>query len=117
MEKRKKLIDEANDRYREVLDLRPVPPPKWVVHSAERTGQMLESFATEFKKVPMPAEIQKDPTLARVYRESLEGALEPQVEAARMAFKTCQSFARKFDQRDEVSRRCDDWLARHSAGE
>lgn len=117
MEKRRKLIDDANTRYREVLDLRPVPPPKWVVHSAQRTGQMLESFATEFKKVPMPAEIQKDPTLARVYQESLEGALEPQVDAARMAFKTCQSFARKFDQKDEVSQRCDDWLAQHPGSE
>jgi hypothetical protein len=117
MEKRKKLIDDANTRYREVLDLRPVPPPKWVVHSAQRTGQMLESFATEFKKVPVPAEIQKDPELARVYQESLDGALEPQVGAARMAFKTCQSFARKFDQRDEVSRRCDDWLAQHPASD
>jgi hypothetical protein len=113
MEKRKKLIDDANTRYRDVLDLQPVPPPKWVVHSAQRTGQMLESFAAEFKKVPVPAEIQKDPELARVYQESLDGALEPQVGAARMAFKTCQTFARKFDQRDEVSRRCDDWLAQH----
>lgn len=117
MEKRKKLIDDANTRYREVLDLRPVPPPKWVVHSAQRTGQMLDSFAAEFHKVPVPAEIQKDPNLLRVYKESLDGALEPQVSAARMAFKTCQSFARKFDQKDDVSRRCDEWLAQHPGSE
>jgi hypothetical protein len=117
MEKRRKLIDDANTRYREVLDLQPVPPPKWVVHSAQRTGQMLETFAAEFKKVPMPAEIQKDPELARAYRESLDGALEPQVSAARQAFKTCSSFARRYEQRDEVSKSCDDWLAQHPGNE
>lgn len=117
MEKRRKLIDVANTHYREVLDLQPVPPPKWVVHSAQRTGQMLETFAAEFGKVPMPTEIQKDPALARAYRESLDGALEPQVEAARQAFKTCSAFARRYEQRDDVSRRCDDWLAQHPGNE
>jgi hypothetical protein len=117
MTKRRQLIDAAEKRYREILELQPAPPPKWVVHAAERTGRMLESFATEFKKAPMPDDIRKNPELSRVYRESLEDALSPQVAAARMAFKTCQAFARRFEQRDEVSQRCDDWLAQNPGGD
>jgi hypothetical protein len=111
--KRRKLIDEAEQKYRDVLDLKPAPPPKWVVHSAARTGQMLDTFSREFEKVPIPQEIEKDPALARAYREALVSSLEPQSSAARAAFRTCQSFARRFDQEDEVSRQCDEWLAQH----
>jgi hypothetical protein len=111
--KRRELIETAEEQYRAVLEIQPEPPPKWVVRSAARVGQLLDAFATESVKAPVPREIQRDPALVKAYRDALAEALSPQVEAARAAFTACQGYARRFDQADELSRKCDDWLRAH----
>ncbi len=113
MQKRRALIDDAEEHYRQVLEIQPEPPPKWVVHSAARVGQMLDAFASEYEKAPVPKEIQKDPALLTLYRDALTDALTPQREAARAAFRACEGYARRFDQTDDISQQCDDWLETH----
>jgi hypothetical protein len=111
MKKRRGLDDEAEQAYRKVTDIRPVPPPRWVIASAAEVGTMLEALVTDLDTVPVPPAIQKDPTLLAAYRDALRDALAPQRERAKAAYRVCQGMAEKFQHHDAYSKTCKDRLA------
>lgn len=111
MKKRRALDDEAERAYREVTDIRPVPPPRWVIASAAEVGTMLEALATDLEQVPVPPGVRRDPALLAAYRAALSDALAPQRERAKAAYRMCQAMAEKFQHRDEHAKTCSDRLA------
>jgi hypothetical protein len=106
MQKRKALVADAQREFLKVIELKPAPPPLWVVASAAEVGQMLASFADDVERVPIPDGVRKDPELYRIFRSSLAQALEPQRQAARSAFRTCQAYAEKFRTGREYAEKC-----------
>ncbi len=134
VQKRREAMQQAEKAYLAVLDLKPVPPPQWVIASAERVGTMKQSFLEQFSAAPMPNEWKgsgplppskemkggppSDLTKEEVraaYLKALEGAIAPEREAARAAFKTCSQLAAKYGVKSDAAARCDKWLKDHPA--
>ncbi|MEZ4222274.1 MAG: hypothetical protein R3B13_15160 [Polyangiaceae bacterium] len=107
IDKRRKLIEDAQKEYHKVVELRPTPPPSWVVASAAQTAEMLYAFLAELKKTPIPPRIRKDPKLRQVYEDSMNDAFGPTKSAADTVNAMCIQFARRFQLDTPHSRDCE----------
>ena len=105
-EKRRR-IEEASRAYQKIIDLRPVPPPRWVVAAAASVGRMHLSFAEDFRRVTVPRSIRENPELLRAYRDGLDHAVAPARQRAIAAFRTCRDLARRYQVDDERSQDCE----------
>lgn len=125
MKTRRARIEEANNMYSNIAQLQPAPPPRWVVASAARVGQMWGRFAAEFRAAPIPAQwkgaglvpgtnVPVEEVRAHYYA-AVDEASEPQRELARAAFKKCQDLSQKYGVEDGYSKSCDAWLAKNPA--
>ncbi|MEZ4301956.1 MAG: hypothetical protein R3B70_43890 [Polyangiaceae bacterium] len=122
---RRALADEAEKAYTSVLRLEPIPPPAWVMASAERVGRMWSSLMSELRGVAIPdnwkgkgtipgTDISREDVRNEFY-SSLETAISPDIERARAAFQKCQDYSKKYRVQSDASRSCDDWLAKNPA--
>ena len=109
--KKRPLIEAATADYKRIVDLQPVPPPRWVIASGSRVGQMWGQFVKEFRAAPIPDSIKKDYELRTAYYGALDDASEPQKQMARGAFETCLKYSVKYQYFDQFSRTCEEWLA------
>ncbi len=119
-------IEAAEKAYVKVLEVRPAPPPRWVVASGERVGAMWSGFVDALRASPMPAVWQTEGTvpgndtlryhdLRDTYVSQLEQSSEPQLDRARSAYEKCSQLAARFHVTDERSRACNAWIASHPA--
>ncbi len=106
IEAKQRVLEETEKAYLRVLDIQPAPPPRWVVASAARVGEMWEAFAEDFEKAPMPGWMKDDPVVMHAYRSALEGATEPLRARARAAFETCASMAKRYRVQSEHAASC-----------
>ncbi len=109
--KKRPLIQEATDEYSKIVNLVPSPPPKWVIASGARVGEMWGTFVKEFRAAPIPTFMRQDYELRTAYYGALDDASEPQKQMAKSAFRTCLDYSVKFQYFDEFSRTCEVWLA------
>lgn len=105
-ERRRAAIGQTEEAYRAILELRPLPPPRWVVAAAAQRGVMLEAFAAALERLPVPNEIRQNPELLSMYRQALDDVLAPQRAAAQAAYRACAELAQKFAIESEYGRRC-----------
>ncbi len=110
-EKKGKMIGEVSAEYRKVVDLQPVPPPRWVIAAGSRVGEMWGQFVKEFRAAPIPTAWKKDDMIRETYYSALDEKSEPWKEQAKGAMITCLSYSVKYQYFDEFSRRCEEWLA------
>jgi len=115
--KKRPLIEEATAEYKKVVDLQPVPPPRWVIASGSRVGEMWGTFVKEFRAAPIPDNIKKDYELRTAYFGALDDASEPQKLVAKSAFEICLGYSVKYQYFDEFSRSCEEWLANNYKAE
>jgi tetratricopeptide (TPR) repeat protein len=111
--KKRPLIEQASAEYKKIVDLQPVPPPRWVISSGARVGQMWGRFVDEFRAAPIPDAMKKDYELRTAYYGALDDASEPQKKTARSAFEVCLGYSVKYQYFDEFSRSCEEWLAKN----
>ncbi|HWA76467.1 MAG TPA: hypothetical protein VG937_29225 [Polyangiaceae bacterium] len=111
------LIKEATDDYKKIIDLQPVPPPRWVIAAGSRVGEMWGTFVKEFRAAPIPDKIKKDYELRTAYYGALDESSEPQKLMAKGAFGTCLDYSVKYQYFDEFSRACEEWLAQNYKNE
>jgi tetratricopeptide (TPR) repeat protein len=111
IKKRRALDEEAEQAYRKVIEIRPVPPPRWVIASAAEVGTMLEALVTDFDQLPVPSTIRQAPELLAAYRDAIRDAMAPQRERAKAAYRLCQAMAHKFRHHDAHSQKCSHRLA------
>jgi hypothetical protein len=109
--KKKKMIEDATLEYKKVLDLQPVPPPRWVIASGAQVGDMWGTFVADFRSAPIPKEWEKDWEIKTAYYGALDDASEPFKEQAKGAFALCIGYTAKHQYFDEYSRACEEWLA------
>ena len=105
------LIERATAAYRRIVDLRPAPPPRWVIAAGARVGTMWGTFVQEFRDAPIPDSIRNDAELRTAYYHEIDRASEPQKRVARDAFETCLGYSVTYQYFDEHSRSCERWLA------
>ncbi|HLV65442.1 MAG TPA: tetratricopeptide repeat protein [Polyangiaceae bacterium] len=109
--KKRPLIDQATAEYKKIIDLQPVPPPRWVIAAGSRVGEMWGTFVKEFRAAPIPDKIKKDFELRTAYYGALDDASEPQKLVAKSAYEVCLGYSVKYQYFDEYSRACEEWLA------
>ncbi|MDF3067808.1 MAG: ybgF [Polyangiaceae bacterium] len=109
--KKRPLIDEASVEYKKIVDLQPVPPPRWVIAAGSRVGDMWGKFVKEFRAAPIPDSMKKDYEIRTAYYGALDEASEPQKQQAKGAYQTCLGYSVKYQYFDEFSRNCEEWLA------
>jgi len=115
--KKRPLIEDATKEYKKIVDLQPVPPPRWVIAAGAEVGTMWGGFVDEFRAAPIPDSIKKDYELRTAYYGALDDASEPQKRQARGAFETCLGYSVKYQYFDEYSRECEKWLAKNYKAE
>ncbi len=116
-EKKGKAIKEASAEYKKVVDLQPVPPPRWVIASGSRVGEMWGTFVKEFRAAPIPPEWKKDDEIRNMYYNSLDSASEPWKQQAKGAMEICLGYSVKYQYYDNFSRVCEVWLAENFKSE
>jgi hypothetical protein len=124
IKQKRALIEEAERAYANVVDLKPLSPPRWVIAASARVGMMWGRFVAELRATPIPAEWKKSgpvpgapgmtyDELRSAYYAELDSASEPQRAMARAAFEKCRSLSVKYRYEDQLSRGCDTWLAKN----
>ncbi len=125
--KKKPAIADAEKEYLKIVQLEPVPPPRWVIAAGSRVGQMKGKFVAEFRAAPIPADWKKNgpspygdlmwEEIRGTYYDSLDGASEPIKQEAKSAYKTCLDYSVKYQYFDEYSRTCEKWLSKNYPAE
>jgi tetratricopeptide (TPR) repeat protein len=110
--KKKAAIEAAEKEYLKVVELKPDPPPRWVIASGARVGGMWGEFVREFRAAPIPADMKRDDELRNTYYNALDSASEPQKQRAKAAFETCLKYSVTYQYFDEYSRSCEVWLSK-----
>jgi hypothetical protein len=129
-EKKKAAIEKVEPEYVKILELKPVPPPKWVIAAGSRSGLMWGGLVDDFRRAPYPAQWNQKgfvpgtgDTLSWAdvklnYMNSLDQASEPfKVNHAKPALKKCLDLSVKYQFFDEFSRACEVWLAKNYKAE
>jgi len=127
IKKKRPAIEEASNEYVKIVNLEPLPPPRWVIAAGSRVGQMWSKFVAEFRAAPIPKEWKGNgmvpgtdlswAELRGEYYAKLDDASEPQKLAAKAAFKKCLDYSVRFQYFDEYSRTCEVWLSKNYGAE
>lgn len=115
--KKKPLIDDASAEYKKIVDLQPLPPPKWVIAAGARVGSMWAKFVEEFRAAPIPKSMSEDYEIRTAYYGALDDASEPLKQIGKSAYKTCLEYSVTYQYFDEFSRSCEEWLAENYKSE
>jgi hypothetical protein len=109
--KKQKLIKEVSLEYVKIINLQPVPPPRWVIAAGSQVGEMWGKFVKDFRSAPIPKEWEKDWEIKTAYYGSLDDASAPFKVQAKGAYNICLGYSVKYQYFDEFSRDCEKWLA------
>ncbi len=116
--KKKEAIAKVEPSYVKILELKPVPPPKWVIAAGSRSGLMWGDFVDDFRRAPIPAAWKTDAELRGTYYDALDAASEPfKTNHAKPALKKCLDLSVKHQYFDEYSRNCEVWLGKNYKAE
>jgi hypothetical protein len=124
--KKRPAIEETEKEYRRIVELQPAPPPRWVIASGARVGQMWGKFVAEFRAAPIPKEWKQDglspsgvpwAEIRAAYYEAIDKASEPYRLRAKGAYQGCLEESSKYEYFDEHSRACETWLSKNYATE
>ncbi len=110
------IKDVATD-YKKIVDLEPVPPPRWVIAAGSRVGEMWGTFVKDFRSAPIPKAWEKDYEIRTAYYGALDDASEPYKRQARGAYELCLGYSVKYQYFDQFSRSCEEWLAENYKAE
>lgn len=108
--RRRAAIENAEKAYLKVLDIQPMPPPKWVVASGSRVADMWADLAAELKSIGLAMKKEFKPDEGKAVYEQFIDASMPWFERAKRASKTCLDYSVKFAHFSEYSKRCEAWL-------
>jgi hypothetical protein len=116
--KKRDAIAKVEPEYVKILELKPIPPPKWVIAAGSRAGLMWGDFVDDFRRAPIPEAWKKDAEIRGTYYDALDAASEPfKVQHAKPALKKCLDLSVKYQYFDEFSRNCEVWLAKNYKAE
>jgi hypothetical protein len=107
----------ANEEYKQIIDLQPEPPPRWVIAAGSQVGAMWGQFVKDFRSAPIPKEWEKDYEIKTAYYGALDDASEPYKLGAKEAYQICLGYSVKYQYFDSYSRACEEWLAENYKSE
>ncbi len=107
---RQRLIAAASKEYERVLQIRPVPPPRWVVAAQAEIGQMWHRFAEAMVSVELPPKLASDEGTKSAFEKALLSSAHPARDQARRAFEACQKTAQTAGIDSPHAEACRSWL-------
>jgi tetratricopeptide (TPR) repeat protein len=114
LEKKMPAIEKAAAEYKKIVDLKPEPPPRWVIAAGSRVGLMWGGFVDEFRAAPIPTAWKTDAEMRGIYYDALDGKSQPiKDQRAKPALVTCLTYSVKFQYFDQFSRNCEVWLSKN----
>ena len=116
-EKKRDVIKKVSEDYKKIVDLQPVPPPRWAIAAGSRVGEMWGKFVDDFRSAPIPKEWAKDYEIRTAYYGALDDASEPFKRQAKGAYELCLDYSVKYQYFDEFSRACELWLSKNYKAE
>jgi hypothetical protein len=111
---RRDALEKVDGSYAKVMEIKPVPPPRWTVEAAARVGVLWSGFVDDFRSTAPPREWAGDAELSRAWKEALDDASLPFLTAhAKPAFASCASVAARYPNAvsQTTGQACRDWLA------
>jgi tetratricopeptide (TPR) repeat protein len=118
LDKKMPAIDKVGAEYKKIVDLKPEPPPRWVIAAGSRVGLMWGGFVDEFRGAPIPTAWKSDPEMRGIYYDALDGKSQPiKDQKAKPALVTCLTYSVKFQFFDQFSRNCEVWLSKNYKAE
>ncbi len=128
--KKSEAIRSVEPDYVKILELKPEPPPKWVIAAGSRSGLMWGEFVDDFRRAPYPKDWDKKgfvpgtndslswSDVKQNYWDALDSASQPfKDNNAKPALKKCLDLSVKYQYFDEFSRSCEVWLAKNYKAE
>lgn len=115
--KKKAAIMEVAGEYKKIIDLQPVPPPRWVIAAGSQVGEMWGQFVADFRSAPIPKAWESDWEIRTAYYGALDDASEPFKQQAKGAYQVCLGYSVKYQYFDEFSRDCEEWLSENYKAE
>lgn len=110
--KKRAAIEKVEPEYVKILELKPAPPPKWIIAAGSRAGLMWSDFVDDFRRSPIP-KAWKGTELEHVYYDEIDRRSEPfKTNLARPALEKCLKLSTKHQYSDGFSRSCETWLAK-----
>lgn len=115
--KKMAAIQRVEPEYAKILDLKPTPPPKWVIAAGARSGLMWGDFVDDFRRAPIP-KAWTGTELEQAYYAEIDRVSQPyKDERAKPALKKCLDLSTRFQYFDGFSRSCEVWLAKYYKAE
>lgn len=115
--KKRDMIADASGDYKKIVDLQPVPPPRWAIAAGSQVGQMWGKFVADFRSAPIPKAWEADYEIRTAYYGALDDASEPFKTQAKSAYVLCLDYSVKYQYFDQFSRTCEEWLANNYKAE
>lgn len=113
-EKKRAMLERTEANYIAVLDLKPVPPPQWVVASASQVGSMWAAMADEYESAAMPPASPSMAALrAKVQPIARAAADEARDRYARPRMVKCAELSAKLQHTSPYADACRAWLSAH----
>jgi hypothetical protein len=106
MTKKRPALESAEAAYRNVVEIQPTAPPRWMIDSAERVGTMWMDFVDDCQRVPRPADFDNRPDFAAQYASAISEAASPLRTRALQAYAVCVEYSDKYRIEDDQSRIC-----------
>jgi hypothetical protein len=108
-------IARVEPEYIKILDLKPVPPPKWVILASASVSAMWTSLADDVARVPDA--LKNDKTGRRAYENATRPTRDSVFSQARPSATKCIDLSVKYQFWDPTVDACRDWLARRFPSE
>jgi hypothetical protein len=112
--KKQPLIQDALAAYRQIASTKPAPSRRWLTLAATRTGQLFASYVDQFKGIAVPPSVANDAQARAAYDKAVQSSIAPVIEAARGAFTTCTSLAKRNRIENDDTRACETWLEKNA---
>jgi hypothetical protein len=112
--KKQPLIQDAVAAYKQIAATQPGPSRRWLTLAAARTGQLFASYVDQFKGIAVPPAVANDAQARAAYDKAVQSSIAPVIEAARGAFTTCTTLAKRSRIENDDTRACEKWTEKNA---
>lgn len=114
---REERIYAAADAYKEILEIVPAPPPRWVIAASTGVGTLWASYLSAIESLPIPEQLREEYERSRHYYSSLGDPLDPLRAQAKNAFELAVALSRDYRIYNENTLLAERWLAKNYPAE
>jgi hypothetical protein len=110
---KKEKLEAVSDAYQRVLEIEPIPPPRWVIAASVQVGNQWSDFVRDFRSAPIPREWEPDLEIRTEYYGTFDSPEEPFRQFSKSAFLVALEWGQRFRVSNEDTRAAERWLADH----